>query len=130
MKSLTIVVLGLALTLLQAGCVATEPKISLQSALLIQPTASSTTVLNTTISRALNGARVSVAQDALTNSSELQIDRMAQDPAGMPGLNGRLMGMPVAHRFSLKKNHEGVCYLVYQKTGVEYLLDGVTCRAL
>jgi len=116
--------------LLQTGCASTKPKDSLQSAVLIQPSAASTGVLNAIISRALNGARVSVAQDAFTQSSELQIERMAQDPASMPGLNGRLMGLPEAHRFSLKKNNEGNCYLVYQKTGNEYPLDGVKCRVV
>jgi len=108
----------------------TEPRGSLQSALLIETSAASVGALNTAISQALNGASVSVAQDAFTQSSELQIERMAQDPASMLGLNGRLMSRPEAHRFSLKSNNKGNCYLVYQRTGFEYRLDDVKCRVI
>lgn len=120
------IILVAATVVVQAGCGATPPK-ALQDAVLTQPSAATSKVLNAAASRALNGTRVSLARDAFTKSSEMQIERLAQDPASMRGLNGRIMGVPKVYSFSLKSK-EGGCYLVYKKTGLAYPLDEVSCR--
>ena len=129
MKNLKIAALC-AIFGLQAGCVANDAKDSMKHAVLIQPSAATTQVLNGAVSRALNGTKVMLARDVLTQSSELKIERMAQDTALTQGLNGGLMGTPQVYRFLLKMDASGGCYLIYQKNGQKYPLDGVSCRAL
>ena len=125
MSPLKIMLLVVALVF-QGGCGSTPPK-QLQAAVLTQPSVATSSVLNAAASRALNGVRVSLARDALTQSSDMQIERMTQDPASARGLNGRLMGVPTVYRFSLKRR-ESDCFLVYEKTGQAYPLEGVSCK--
>ena len=115
---------------LQAGCVANESKDSMKPAVLTQSSVATTKVLNATVSRALNGARVRLARDVLTKSSELKVERMAKGTASQPGLNGSLMGKPLVYQFSLRVATSGNCYLIYQKNGQKYSLESVSCRAL
>jgi len=84
----------------QVGCVSNEAKDSMKPAVLTQPKA------------------------------ELTVERMAQDNPSAMGLNGRMMGDPQVYRFFLKMDASGGCYLIYQKTGQKYPLDGVGCKAL
>ncbi len=114
----------------QAGCVSNEAKDSMKPAVLTQPKAATTMVLNNTVSLALNGTKVMLARQVLTQSSELTVERMAQDNPSAMGLNGRMMGDPQVYRFFLKMDASGGCYLIYQKTGQKYPLDGVGCKAL
>jgi len=117
---------------LQGACVATPitPSTeSMQAAVLIQHSVETSSLLNQAVSSALNGAKVSLASRALTQTSDVQVERTTQDPASMPGLNGQLMEVPKAHHFSLRKQGSQ-CYLVYQKTGQAFLLEGVKCRVL
>lgn len=115
-------------SLLQSGCGSTPTK-TMQAAVLTQHSVATTKVLNSAVSRALNGVKVSLASRALTQRSDVEVERMAQDSVSVPGLNGRLMGKPVVHRFLLKQQ-AGDCYLVYEKTGQAYLLEGVKCQVL
>ena len=112
----------------QVGCGATSPK-TMQAAVIAEPSVATSKALNAAVSRALNGTKVSLARDAFTKSSELQIERMAQDSAARPGLNGRMMGVPEVYSFSLRSS-AGSCYLLHQKTGKTYPVDGVNRRVL
>ena len=114
----------------QAGCGSTPVATAMQSAVLAEPSPATTKVLNKAVSRALNGTKVLLARTVLTDTSELQIERMMQSPVAMPSLDGNLMGMPKVYRFSLKRNTSGDCFLLYPKTGNQYRLEGVKCRAL
>ncbi len=117
-----------AVLALQVGCGSTSPK-TMQTAVITEPSVATSNALNAAVSRALNGTKVSLARDAFTKSSELQIERLSQDSAARPGLNGRMMGVPEVYKFSLKSSG-GSCYLLHQKTGKTYLVDGVNCRVL
>ena len=103
---------------LLSSCVSTPPK-TMGNALLTQPSVATTQVLNASASQALGGTRVLFARNAFTQSSVMKLERMGQ--------NGRLMGVPKFYRFSLKRSG-GTCFLVYQKTGQAYPLEGVKCR--
>ena len=119
----------LALVAFQSGCGAGTPVKTMQAATLSKHSPATTQVLNQAVSRALNGTRVSLASRALTKRSEVTVERMMQSSELGNGLNGRIMSAPVVHRFSLKKQ-SGACYLVHQKTGQSYLLEGVECQVL
>lgn len=84
--------------------------------------------ISTAITQLLRGRGVKIAEDAFTRSSQLTVERHAPNPAARPGLNGRIMTAPVIHRFALAKHYHR-CFLVYEKTGQKYLLNGVSCQA-
>lgn len=117
------------LTLLLTACGATEHKQAAQPAVLGDASAQARSVINTTISNALGGTKVTVAKNAFVSSDKLVLQRATRDPLGMKGLNGRLLGRPVLHRFSMVKQN-GSCYLIREKTTKRYLLNGVSCRSL
>jgi hypothetical protein len=98
------------------------------AALITVPSTGTTRLLSIAVSEALNGSKVNLAADAFTKSSRLNIERNTENPSNKPGLNGRLMGLPVVHRFALMVKARK-CYLVYEKTGKKYKLDGVKCRS-
>lgn len=102
---------------------------SMRPAVLRKSSAAATTQLNQAISQALHGSQFTMAADAFTRSHQLTLQRSTQDPVNMPGLNGRIMEMPVIHRFSLM-SLDGACYLRYEKTGKTYPLQGIRCRTL
>lgn len=99
------------------------------AAVLAVPSTGTSRLLTKAMSEALNGTKVNLAPDAFTKNGRLSLERNTVDPKNKPGLNGRLMGVPTVHRFALmlKSNK---CYLVYQKTGKIYALDGVKCRPI
>ena len=120
---------GVVLTLLLTACGATEHKQTAQPAVLGEASAQARSVVNTTISQVLGGTKVAVAKNAFVTSDKLVLQRVTRDPRGMKGLNGRLLGRPVLHRFSMVKQ-SGSCYLIHEKTGKRYLLSSVSCRSL
>lgn len=118
--------------LMQSACTSapagsTPSTTTASAALLNAPSADTTARISSAMSAALHGTKVAVAPDAFTKNSQLTLERNTQNPRSMPGLNGRLMGVPVIHRFSLI-SRDGSCYLVYEKTGKEFPLNGVSCQ--
>ena len=99
------------------------------AAVLAVPSTGTTRLLSKAVSEALNGKKVSLAPDAFTKSGRFSLERNTANPRDKPGLNGRLMGVPVVHRFALMMKARK-CYLVYQKTEKIYALDGVKCRPI
>lgn len=132
MKSLKLVLLFSGV-LAQSACTSaptgSTTNTAASAAILNAPSADTTARLSNAISAALHGTRVALAPDAFTKSSQLTLERNTQNPRHMPGLNGRLMDMPVIHRFTLM-SRSGGCYLVYEKTGKEYPLNGVSCKPM
>ncbi|PWQ93759.1 hypothetical protein DKT75_19305 [Leucothrix arctica] len=108
---------------------ANKPSSTQQAAVLTQPSTQARLAINKAISVALNGTKVSVAKNAFVNSSQLTLQRNTQDPRGMKGLNGRLLGAPVLHHFSMVKQN-GSCYLIDKRTSKRHLLSGVNCKSV
>ena len=125
-----LVLLGLSAcrsTPTQAPAPKSTPAKEITAAVLTVPSTGTTLLLSKAVSEALNGTKVTLAADAFTKSSRLNVERNTENPKAKPGLNGRLMGVPVVHRFALMIKAKK-CYLVYEKTGKKYKLDGVKCR--
>ncbi|PWQ95103.1 hypothetical protein [Leucothrix pacifica] len=97
-------------------------------AVLAALSANNTRILSSAMSLALNGTKVTLAPDVFTQSSQHRLQRNTDNPQGMPGLNGRLMGIPEIHRFSLIRAGEN-CLLRYEKTAKTYPLQGLKCQS-
>lgn len=93
-------------------------------AVVTSPTPESRAELARVVGRALHGAMVTIADDALTRDSALIIERgWARDARGVP-LNGRETGRP--EHFRLVRNGSR-CVLVHERTGKRFTLSSVTC---
>ena len=92
--------------------------------MITNPTAQSRAELVRVVSRALNGASVTIADDALTGDSTLIVERAARrDAQGLP-LDGRETGRP--EQFRLVKNGSR-CVLVHERTGRRWTLASTSC---
>ncbi|PYQ02679.1 MAG: hypothetical protein DMF82_15455 [Acidobacteria bacterium] len=93
-------------------------------AVVTSPTPESRAELARLVGRALSGAKVTIADDALTRDSELIIERgWARTAKGVP-LDGRETGRP--EHFRLVKNGSS-CVLVHERTGKRFTLLSATC---
>ena len=95
-------------------------------AVITNPTAESRAELQHAVSSALQGAPVTLADDALTNTSSLIIDRTAARDAVGRRLNGRELGRPEQFRL-LKQGNQ--CVLVHENSGKRQVLESVRCRS-
>ncbi len=96
-------------------------------AVIANPTPQSRAALAAAVSEALNGAKVTLADDALTRTDALIIEReQPRDPSGRP-LDGRERGMP--EHFQLVKSGDQ-CILIHRRTERRFPLAGVACSAL
>lgn len=129
MKNVWILILGVLMGLFVQTACSVSPVAGMSPAVLHQSTPETTQQLSNAVAQALNVKRgmIYLAPDVFTKNSQLIIERNTQEPASMAGLNGRLMSMPVIHRFALM-TRSGQCYLVYQKTGEPKLLKDLVCR--
>ena len=117
-------------TQLAGLCACTTPQSAAQPvkfeepARVSQPTAESRAELQTAVNAALRSSAVMIADDALTASSELIIERVpARDSAGRP-LSGRDFGRP--QHFELVKN-DHTCILVHRESGQRFPLKNTEC---
>jgi hypothetical protein len=95
-------------------------------AVIVEPTEESRTALVSAVAAALHGAPVRLADDALTRSSMLTVERVRpRDSTGLP-IVGRDLGTP--ERFRLVKRGAG-CFLVHERTGREIRLEATRCAA-
>ena len=110
-------------TLLVAAC---HPRLALPDvpAVLTSPTAQSHAELVRVVSAAMNGAPVTVADDALTADGMLIIERAQGRGAKDMNLSGRETGRP--GHFTLVKSGSR-CVLVHQETGRRWTLESATC---
>ena len=93
-------------------------------AVIVHPTPESRAALAEAVSIALNGAKVTLADFALTGSSELLIERMIRrDAEGRP-VQGRVTEHP--ERFKLVKSGAD-CVLIHEGTGRRYRLVDTEC---
>jgi hypothetical protein len=93
-------------------------------ALVTDPTAESRAELQEAVSKALHGAPVTLADDALTTSSLLTIERQPhRDPQGRL-LSGRDLGRP--HQFRLIQS-DSRCFLVREADGERWELAKASC---
>jgi hypothetical protein len=110
--------LGVVGMMALAGCLPDEP------AVLTNPTAQSRAELVNVVSRAMNGAPVTLADDALTADDTLIVERAPRrDAQGRP-LEGRDTGRP--EHFKLVKR-DSQCVLVHEATGRRWTLASATC---
>ncbi|HYZ88056.1 MAG TPA: hypothetical protein VE620_02055 [Myxococcales bacterium] len=95
-------------------------------AVVTNPTPESRAELARAVSAALGGAKVTLAEDALTRESTLVVERTRRrDPNGLLA-NGRDLGKP--DRFRLVKNGPG-CVLVHENSGRRFALVQTPCAA-
>ena len=93
-------------------------------AVIVHPTPESRAAIRQAVSVALNGAPVTIADDALTDDGVLLIEHARlRDPNGML-VNGRDPGVP--ERFHLVKSGER-CILVQDRTDRRTVLTGAQC---
>jgi hypothetical protein len=93
-------------------------------AVLVNPTAESRAELARLVSDALNGAPVTLADDALVHDDRLVVQRAPhRDASGRP-LDGRETGRP--EHFRLVRN-DARCVLVHERTGQRWTLKSATC---
>src|ERR1700738_3035004 len=93
-------------------------------AVIVHPTEESRAALAQAVSAALDGAPVTLADDALTKQSVLLLERgRRRDPDGHP-LSGRDLGM--AERFRLLKRGDQ-CILVHEASARRFTLPATQC---
>lgn len=93
-------------------------------AVLTHPTARSHAELVRVVSRAMNGAPVTIADSALTSDDVLIVERVPRRDARGVDLNGRETGRP--EHFRLVKSGPR-CVLVQDRTGRRWTLGSATC---
>ncbi len=93
-------------------------------ALITGPTEESRAALRQAVSEAFNGIKVTLADDALTKSSLLTIERRPIRDVRGRLLMGRELGMP--HQFRLIKNGSR-CALVRLSNDRRWVLAGTRC---
>jgi hypothetical protein len=114
-----IAVVGFALgTVLLMGC-------QDRPARIVDPTDASRIALRHVVSTALNGADVTLADDALTNSSLLTIEPKVYRDAQGERVMGRETRSPI--HFRLIK-YGAQCLLVQQDSGAKWPLADTTCE--
>jgi hypothetical protein len=109
--------------LISAACSGQAPDKEVP-AVLIAPSAEARAELAAAVSTALSSAPVTLAADALTDSSLLTIEQ--QPLRGNPAATGRQLG--TAERFRLVTDGEQ-CTLVHETGGGRYVLAASTCVA-
>lgn len=94
-------------------------------ATLVDTTAQTRSELNQVVSLALLGVDVTLADDALTKTSLLVIERRKPQNISSDRIMGRDLSTP--DQFRLVTNG-GQCILVHQKNGKRYLLSLASCK--
>ncbi|MBB6093195.1 hypothetical protein HNQ60_002073 [Povalibacter uvarum] len=92
-------------------------------AVIVEASAQSRAELLSTVQKALGVSSITLADDALTQSSTLFVER-ASDAGGRP-LDGRNLGRP--ERFDLIKSADH-CVLIYERTGERHELTSTRCH--
>jgi hypothetical protein len=95
-------------------------------ALLTNPSPTTLLEIEQTISTAMDGAKVSIAEDALTTSSQLTIEQSMLRSIDQQPEMGRNLGRPDQFQLLIDGPQ---CVLVHDKTGLHWLLKTVECVA-
>ncbi|HXK09988.1 MAG TPA: hypothetical protein VMT70_10115 [Vicinamibacteria bacterium] len=113
---------ALAGALALAGCRTAAPDVP---ALVTSLTPESRAEITGAVSRALNGAPVTLADDALTREDTLVVERARHRSLDGTPSTGRDTGRP--ERFRLVQSG-GRCVLVHEASGRRSTLEATTCR--
>lgn len=124
MKSATVSKLLLGLTLATAGC-QTMADANDKAAVIVNPDDASRAALQSTVDGILNTV-VTIAPDALTESSTLIIERNPPRTMQDPNPQGRNMDTPI--QFRLVKNGAD-CILIDTRDDSRHLLENTSCQA-
>ena len=116
--------LGASLSIMLTGCQTVNADND-RPARIVNPDADSRSALQATVNDAL-GTKVMLADDALTNSSLLAIERVPTGTMDDPVLEGRIVGKPI--QFQLIKNGDD-CVLIRKSDGARYALSNTDCEA-
>lgn len=117
----------LVFTLIALPACDSWPALRAHPALITHATAASRADLERAVSQAFGGARVRLADDALTHDSLLIVGRaQARDARGLP-LNGRELERPQHFRLLRRGWH---CVLLHVETGKSSALLHTECRVL
>ena len=115
----------LRLLLLLAVCGCSGPAVQPDvPALRAEVSSASTEEIEQTISTAMNGVPVTVADDALTTESTLLIERSTQRALGRPQVPGRSLERPQQFQLIVDARQ---CFLVHRETGLRWLLAETEC---
>lgn len=95
-------------------------------AVITHPTPASRAELSRAVSEALQSTPVTLADDALTNTSSLFIERTPRRDAAGRLLNGRELRRP--EKFRLVKQGDQ-CVLVHENSAARRRLEAVSCEA-
>jgi hypothetical protein len=111
--------------LLQSSCNTTRPQTDI-AAIIVNPDATSRRELQQVLSTALHDAAITVADDALTQSSELSVEAARHRSLDGQVPNGRDLGRPEMFALVLDGSQ---CVLIHRTTGLRWLLIDTECAA-
>jgi len=109
-----------------AACASAPPQRDVP-AVITSPSPESHAELVRVVSRALNGASLTIADDALTRDCALIIERARARGKGGAPLTGRDTGKP--EHFRLVKNGTR-CLLVHERSGKRFTLKSASCAPM
>jgi len=95
-----------------------------QPALIVEPSDASRAALRETLSSIFGGEEITLADDALTDSSILTLEISPSKLADSDAALGRVVGRPFS--FQLIKNRHG-CFLVDLRVAERHLLADTSC---
>ncbi|MDJ0918278.1 MAG: hypothetical protein QNJ05_10980 [Woeseiaceae bacterium] len=116
-------ILGASLWFTLTGCQTVNGSYD-QPARIVNPDAESRAALQAAVNEAL-GTEVMLADDALTNSSILPIERMPTGTMADPVREGLILDKPI--RLQLVKNGQD-CVLIKMSDGARYPLSNTDCE--
>ena len=117
-------ILGASLWIMFTGCQTVNADYD-QPARIVNPDAESRAALQAAVNEAL-GTEVMLADNALTDSSLLPIERMATGTMADPVPEGLILDKPI--QLQLVKNGED-CILIRKSDGARYVLSDTDCEA-
>jgi hypothetical protein len=116
---------ALLLAALTSACASSAAQVE-RPAVIVNPTAQSRAELLSAVRKALNGAPLTLADDALTKESLLIIEPARPRDGNGHLLNGREVRMP--ERFELRTRNSQ-CVLVRERTQQRWILRKTRCVA-
>lgn len=119
-------IFAMTIAFLLSACASSQAQTD-APALITQPSTASRAELLTAVTSALNVSNVTLADDALTQSSTLTIERTGLRDASGRQLNGRDLDKP--ELFQLVKNGTH-CVLIHQGSGKRFDLAKTTCERM
>ena len=124
MNSMKALIGGASLSIMLTGCQTVNADYD-HPARIVNPDADSRAALQATVNEAM-GREVILADDALTDSSMLVIERWLPGTMEDPVPQGRILEKPI--RFQLVKNGDD-CVVIRKSDGARYALSNTDCEA-